>query len=93
MQSSSRARRGIRHVPADLLGGVLHVRAIERQVVDARGDAPISSGLLGTQRDVAFSIFFLAVKEWAAYLLLILLGIDLIVRGATGLSVQKPSGQ
>ena len=42
---------------------------------------------------IGLGIFFLAVKEWAAYLLLILLGIDLIVRGATGLSGHKPSEQ
>ena len=42
---------------------------------------------------IGLGIFFLAVKEWAAYLLLILLGIDLIVRGATGLSGHKPSGE
>lgn len=42
---------------------------------------------------IGLGIFFLAVKEWAAYLLLILLGIDLVVRGATGLSGHKTSGQ
>jgi len=38
---------------------------------------------------IALGIFFLAFQSWAAYLLLILLGIDLIVRGATGVSVAR----
>jgi uncharacterized membrane protein HdeD (DUF308 family) len=42
---------------------------------------------------IGLGIFFLAVMDWAAYLLLILLGIDLIVRGATGMSGHKLSGQ
>tara|TARA_B110000495_G_C22964560_1_gene565594 strand:- start:728 stop:1273 length:546 start_codon:yes stop_codon:yes gene_type:complete len=38
---------------------------------------------------IALGIFFMAFQSWAAYLLLILLGIDLISRGATGVSIAK----
>ena len=38
---------------------------------------------------IALGIFFMAFRSWAAYLLLILLGIDLISRGATGVSMAK----
>ena len=38
---------------------------------------------------IALGIFFLAFRSWAAYLLLILLGIDLIARGATGVSMDR----
>jgi uncharacterized membrane protein HdeD (DUF308 family) len=38
---------------------------------------------------IALGIFFMAFRSWAAYLLLILLGIDLIARGATGVSMAK----
>ncbi|MCH2143151.1 MAG: DUF308 domain-containing protein [Phycisphaerales bacterium] len=38
---------------------------------------------------IALGIFFLAFRSWAAYLLLILLGIDLIARGATGVSTAR----
>ena len=38
---------------------------------------------------IALGIFFLAFRSWAAYLLLILLGIDLIARGATGVTTAR----
>ncbi len=38
---------------------------------------------------IALGIFFLAFRSWAAYLLLILLGIDLIIRGAAGVNLAK----
>jgi uncharacterized membrane protein HdeD (DUF308 family) len=38
---------------------------------------------------IAIGIFFLAFRSWAAYLLLILLGIDLIARGATGVTTAR----
>jgi len=38
---------------------------------------------------IALGIFFLAFRSWAAYLLLILLGIDLITRGAAGVSLAR----
>lgn len=38
---------------------------------------------------IAIGIFFLWFKSWAAYLLLILLGIDLITRGTTSVSMAK----
>ena len=38
---------------------------------------------------IALGIFFLAFRSWAAYLLLILLGIDLIARGAMGVSMAQ----
>ncbi len=39
---------------------------------------------------IGLGIFFLWLQDWAAYLLLILLGIDLISRGATTLSSKSP---
>ncbi|MDP7028626.1 MAG: DUF308 domain-containing protein [Phycisphaerales bacterium] len=38
---------------------------------------------------IGLGIFFLWLKDWAAYLLLILLGIDFIARGATTLSTRS----
>ena len=38
---------------------------------------------------IALGIFFLWFRSWAAYLLLILLGIDLIAKGATSVATAK----
>jgi len=38
---------------------------------------------------IALGIFFMWFRSWAAYLLLILLGIDLIAKGATGVAAAK----
>jgi len=42
---------------------------------------------------IGLGIFFLWMKDWAAYLLLILLGIDLISRGAATLSSGKTTAK
>jgi uncharacterized membrane protein HdeD (DUF308 family) len=38
---------------------------------------------------IALGIFFMWFRSWAAYLLLILLGIDLIAKGATGVATAR----
>ena len=70
-------------------------------VVLLRGIIETSVGLASRDKDgwefccarglitIALGIFFLAFRSWAAYLLLILLGIDLIARGATGMAIAK----
>lgn len=48
-------------------------------------EIPMVRGLV----TIAVGIFFLAFRSWAAYLLLILLGIDLIARGAMNVSIAR----